>query len=602
VRGQHADLAQARHNDAAPNGGDVANGMDSSWSRFKYSWLHGDIVANTAKVISVIIVLSVAVPIIYVVYGAYESGIPGQAGSHLTTEWQDQVYGSGAYLSALTWSIVLGVVTATTATVIGGAFAWLLTRVEVPLRSLWQGVLLAGFALPPILATMAWTSLLAPNSGFINIWYNDITGHGNLIPLYSFATIAFVMTCVFVPLGYLLTAGAFSAVDISEEEAARTHGFSIRATLWHVTLRAVRRSVLVTWVLIFSISGQTFAVVVLLGAPANVQTIPELMYQGVTTGQIPLGLVTMLGTLLFWPALIAFVVLLFVQRKGDTVRVQPSLREGRWSLGRYHGPVLVVFGLYLAVSTLLPFAVLMLDSFLKYQTGHLTRSLFTLGNYTTALQDPDVLRALENTALLGVIVATVVVLLSFVVAYLQVSAPGSAAARFVEIVTAFPLALPRLGLSLGILWVTDSVPVLHRWTGSLILIAGSMILVNVGLGTRALSADMAQLPRGYVEAAKLAGMGSVDRAVRIIAPQLRVTLVETWRTVLILAFLEIDLVVFLYTPQSETLSIATLLDLSQGLSNTAYPLAVMQVALVACALVISGAIRGWMRRSSRRWA
>ena len=97
----------------------------------------------------------------------------------------------------------------------------------------------------------------------------------------------------------------------------------------------------------------------------------------------------------------------------------------------------------------------------------------------------------------------------------------------------------------------------------------------------------------------LAGLGAATLAAR---EGLRVTLVETWRTVLILAFLEINLVVFLYTPQSETLSIATLLDLSQGLSNTAYPLAVMQVALVACALVISGAIRGWMRRSSRRWA
>jgi iron(III) transport system permease protein len=555
-------------------------------------------VATVTRLLTIITAVIIVAPVAYLVYGAFDSGYPGATGAHMTLQWAHDVYATQQYLPALGWSVALAAAAATIATLVGICFAWLVWRVDIPARGVWQGILFCGFVLPPVLATMAWISLLAPGGGLLNVAFQHLTG-SQLFNVYSFPGIMLTMSVVFAPLAFLLASSAFSNTDFTEEEAARVHGAGILTTIWRVTLPSVRLSIAVAWLLVFSICAQSFSIVLILGPPSHISTIPELMFEGVNGGTISIGEVTMLSTLLLWPALLGFVWLLLFDRRSVVHRTRARARRGSWSLGRFHKPILALFALYLLLSTILPIAAMILNSFFKYQTADITASLFTLNNYREAFSNPNIIGSLENSVELGIGCATIGVVISFLLAYEQVIHRDSLLGRVIEVITALPLALPRLGLSLGFLWVTSSIPALHQASGTLLVIGVTIVVANIGLGTRTLAAEFSQIPKSLDEAGQLCGAPRVVRQLRLTAPMLGRAMVNVWRTYLVLALLEVDLLIFVYLPKTETLSIQTLLSLSQGLTTTAYPLAVMQLVLAGAALGISAVISGLLGRRYR---
>ena len=559
-------------------------------SRFGLTW--GSAASRLGIAVLAIIVIA---PVVFIVYGAFLTGYPAAPATHVTTEWWSAVYGSSAYLPSLAWSLGIAFVTASLATLIGAAFAWTFQRVEVPFRALAEGVLLAAFALPPVLSTIAWVALLAPRAGFLNVLYGDLL-HTDLLNIASSLGIVMVMTFVFTPLAFLLASGGFASADFTEEEAARVHGASLWRTIRSVTIPSVRLSMAVCWILVFTISAQTFAVVLLLGAAANIQTVPELMYQGVVNGQMPVGEVAMLGTLLIWPAALGLAGLLIYDRRSASRGVRISGSPGHWRLGRARAVVLSLGSVYLLVATVLPMLALIAGSFFKYQTSHFSASLLTLANFTGTFANAQAMGYLLNTAVLSVGAATVGLGAAFLVAYLERYDRSSWLRTVVHLVTTLPLVMPRLVLALGFLLALDTVPFLRGWSGSLVVMGATIVIANLGLGTRTLGAHLARLPASLDEAGRMCGASTLPRMYRITLPSIAPSLLAVWRTYFVLTVLEVDLLIFLYQPDTTTLSIATLLGMAEGVGNTVYPLAVLQVILVAVAIGGSAFVGAILKR------
>jgi iron(III) transport system permease protein len=206
-----------------------------------------------------------------------------------------------------------------------------------------------------------------------------------------------------------------------------------------------------------------------------------------------------------------------------------------------------------------------------------------------AFHDQTVLTALGNTIVLGVAAATLGSLCSFLMSYAQVHMEQKVLSRIASALTAVSLSVPRLAFSLGALWCVTETPWLRGSYGALWVIVVTIVIANIGIGMRALSAEMERMPRSWRDAALLSGGNHLVCMFRIVAPNILPTLVAMWRTFFILAILEIDIVLFLYQPQSVTLSVLTLFRLSEGISNTAYPLVVLQLLATAAVLLISAA-------------
>ncbi len=121
-------------------------------------------------------------------------------------------------------TVVLAVVVAALAAVIGTAMAWLTERTALPARRLWTVLLVLPVAIPDFVVGYAWHSF-APN----------------LAPLVG---ASIVMTLGTYPLVYLPVAAALRRADPSMEEAAHSLGVGRAATFFRVTLPLVRTAIL----------------------------------------------------------------------------------------------------------------------------------------------------------------------------------------------------------------------------------------------------------------------------------------------------------------------------------------------------------------------
>ena len=143
------------------------------------------------------------------------------------------------YLKPLGNTLLLAVLTALIVTPIGVLFAWLVARTDLR----WKNGIGFAITLPifisPLIGALAWIALAAPSSGLINAWVGRaIFGmRGNLVDIYSFPAIIFVMSLFYIPLCHLLTVGAFSRLDgalVGGGPCCRLPGRLERVALRHV--------------------------------------------------------------------------------------------------------------------------------------------------------------------------------------------------------------------------------------------------------------------------------------------------------------------------------------------------------------------------------
>jgi len=544
--------------------------------------------------ISLAFVALIALPMIFTVYGVLSASPPGSPFSGLSLAALHSVYGGTRYLPAIRTSLLIGAVTAIAGTFIGGAFAWLLGRTDVPFKGLLRLMLIGTFGLPPVLSTVSWVALLAPGAGFLNVLFDGLFHH-QLMNIYSLPGILLVTVFVFSPFAYLILAGPFIAVSAEEEGAASVHGANLLRVLRHVTLPSVWPSLVTSAVLLFVISAQTFSIPLILGEPARITAVPEHMYRGLISGLDSPAETTAIGTLLLWPGLLAFVwALRSSRRAGLLPRTSRATRGEGMSLGRLRYLAFALAGAYVLVTFATPVVALVLGSFLKYLTPHLSTSLLTLGNYRALFGQSNARLAILNTILMAVGGATLGTVVSLLLAY-SISRFRSWISTLANVASILPLALPRLELALGFLWAFTALPVVNRYSWSLPLITLAVIVGFMGIGVQTLVASLTQLSRDLDESASTSGAGFWTRLLVITTPLLTPTLVSVWRTFFILCVLEVDVVIFLYQSPSVTLSVLTFVNLDQGSTAMSFPLGVAQLAIVAAMVILSSGVQRLLR-------
>ncbi|MFC4948899.1 ABC transporter permease [Pseudonocardia sp. GCM10023141] len=540
------------------------------------------------RLLGVVLFLLTIVPIGFLIFRTFVPYDPSESGLAALAK----VFGTTAYLTEITNSVLFSAVAGALATVLAATMAWFVHRVRVGGARVWEAILISGFALPPVLAATAWTALLAPRAGFLNHWWAATVGDGNdLLAIRSPVGLVFVLTIVFVPFAYLVLAGPFASLPTDDEEAALIHGCGVWRLLVHVTIPSIRVPLVTSFVLVFSFALQTFSVPLLLGEPAGIHTIPVDMYLGEVTGQIPVAESNALGLLLLVVGAVAFVLLWRVQTRSAAVTRGAGRASGRTStvsLGRWRWPLLVLMGLYFLITVVLPIGALVLVSFMHFITPELTASVFTLDNYSGLFARDTTRLALQNTVVLSVVVATVGAFLALLLGYAIVRTKG-VLSRLLDASASLPLAVPRLALAFGFLWTIADVTFLHRIANFWLLVC-VVTLTFLGVGVRTSVAAMQRIGVELDEAAAVGGAPMWRRLLHVIGPMALPSLVSIWRTLFVLSVLEVDVLIFLYQGPSVTVSVLNFVLLDQGFSPAVFPLAVVQVGLCAAVVVLTSGL------------
>lgn len=542
-----------------------------------------------------IVILAIATPVIYLVVGAFHEDQSGVAGGTLTWANIRAVYGSAQYLSPLRNSVALGVAVAILAVVLGGALAWICERTDAPGRG-WLGALIpVPILIAPLVTSLAWIAIAAPNAGFLNaIVHAVIPSVNSLFTIYSFAGVVLVLVLHLTPYAYLGIRAALATLDPSLEEASTTLGVGKFRTAWRMTLPLVAPAVITSGLLVFVFAVEDFSAPSLLGTPAGFTTVPSEIYLDVANGGLT-GQAATAGSLLLWLAVIGLALQRRITAKAGRYRSisgKPGMHRAV-SLGPWRPVATAVGVLYLMAALIGPYCALVYGSLLRFVTPHITRTNFTLGNYSSIV-NPENIDALRNTIELALVGSAAAIVTYTLIAFI-LTRTSWRLRRLLDYATVVPFALPGIVVGIGFLWAFVSLPPMHLY-GTVFGLGVVYIVRYMGLGVQQLKSAAVQVTPDLEAAARLAGAGRLRAFITISLPLLLKAIRATWAALIVLFSLEVSSTILLYSPTSRTLPVLIWNDAAENPTG-AFAIAALQVTAVFIILALGAGVR---RQRDRR--
>jgi iron(III) transport system permease protein len=168
------------------------------------------------------------------------------------------------YLRSLWHSLILGVATVITSSVLGIAVAFLLVRYDFAGRSLFGFLTMIPIISPPLVGVLGFTFILG-RAGTVNVLLMDAFELRPVNFLYGIHGVVLVETLHLFPMITLNVVDALGKVDPSLEEAAESVGARGFSKLWRVTLPLTTPGYVAGALLVFIWTFSDFATPLVLG-------------------------------------------------------------------------------------------------------------------------------------------------------------------------------------------------------------------------------------------------------------------------------------------------------------------------------------------------
>jgi iron(III) transport system permease protein len=505
------------------------------------------------------------VPLVMLLYGSIRSAPIGEPGATYTIQNYVKAYFDKEFYFLLLNSIYYGLGTCTLTFLIGTFLAWVSERTNTPLKKLFVVMSLVPFIIPGILSTISWILLLSPKIGLINLVIKELLGLESApFNVYTMWGMIWAESIHLYPLVFLLMSAAFRNMDTSLEEAALTAGSSTFTTFCRVTLPLMRPAMFSVLLINFIRGIEAFEVPALIGVPAKISVFTTKIFLAIHQFPSDFGLAGAYA-----------VTLLVISTTGVLIYGRITRREERYATvtGKGYRPRVIDLGVWkyltLGVSFLifflaviLPVFVLLWSSFIPYY-GVPSRELMekmTWANYQYILNYPLALTAFKNSFYLSVGSATLVMLLTSLIAWITVKTklPGRA---LLDNMTFIPIAMPGIVLGVSLIWVYLTLPIPIYGTIWVLLLA--YITKFMPYGIRAASASMIQINKELEEASLTAGGTWFQTFRKVLLPLLMPGFTAGWIYISILALRELSTSILLYSYNSTVLSIMAF-DLWEG--------------------------------------
>jgi len=197
-------------------------------------------------------------------------------------------------------SMILGVIVATTSTIIGFITAYSLYKVQLPMRGFFRQIVMLPIISPPFMLTISIILLMGRN-GLITKQLLGITNYS----IYGLDGLIIVQTLGMYPIAYRVLTGVLSRISPELENAALNLGGDKGYVFRSVTLPLSIPGLASAWLLVFVTSIADFANPMVLAGNFDVLSVQAYMQ---FTGMYNLSRGSALAIMLLFPALLAFVI------------------------------------------------------------------------------------------------------------------------------------------------------------------------------------------------------------------------------------------------------------------------------------------------------
>jgi len=523
-------------------------------------------------------------PMSMIVYGAFWSSMPGEPG-HLTLAGYSEAFSQPGLLKALWTTYWLTILTKIISLSLAIFFAWVIARTDTPGRQWLEVGFWLYFFMPFMPLAMAWVLLLAPDFGLVNQALRKLPFiDGNVFNVHSYGGIIWASTLTSTSFMVLLIAPAFRRMEASLEEASTLAGASTATTVFKILIPLMAPTILGVLFLTFIRGIEAFETPLILGFPAGIHVYATKLYD-LLHEEPPAYPPAMALTNIF---LLTLFIMIYIQNayiKGKTFTTIGgrgfSVRP--LALGRWKYVTLTICLVWLAIGTLLPVLTLLFGSCMRIFGVFLREGSFSISHWVFLVTDRSFWFSLKITLLLGVLVATVGLLLHSLISYVIVKTPFRGK-KALEFVSWLPWAVPGIVLGLGIFWAyVGGVRLPFALYGTLWILVMAMIIKEMPIGIRAMSGGLMQLSNELEESSRVHG-ASFPRTFRsIIAPLLAPTFIATWIIIFLAAVRDLSTVILLYSAKSKVLSVLNYELWASGRMESAFGIGLVTTVIVIVA-------------------
>lgn len=498
---------------------------------------------------------------------------------------------SGGNRAALWNTVIIGVGATLFALTLGCSMAWLAARSNVPFKPLVQIAGIMPMFISSLIGALAWSLLASPEQGYLNLLLRDLS-LPDFINVYSIPGIIFVAGLYYAPYAFLLVNAALSLLNPELEEAAYVHGGRFRNVIGGITFKLVTPAVLGAATLTLVLIMENFPIPQVLGSPEGIQTVPSQIYRLMATAPSKPNQASAAGAIL----LVITAIMIFIQRRVLATREFVTVAGKGFTprphdLGRWRWPAFVFALSYFLIAVAMPLFALVESAFRSNPYTANVAAMFEPESFSTenmrdVLMSDTLQQSLKNSIMVGVGASLFGGLLYLVLGYYvhRTKGPGR---RSLSYIAMWPAAVPALVIGLGFLWTWTRFPFIYGTLAILVLAYISHLLPQ---GFQGMSSSMIQVHADLEESAQVCGAGRIRTVWEILLPLIRTGVVSTMLLIFILSMRELSVAIFLFTSETQVLSIAIYNTWEGGRLP---PVAAMSLVYIAVLLVLTFVARRW---------
>lgn len=411
----------------------------------------------------------------------------------------------------------------------------------------------------------------------ISQWLN--TNFNFELDLYGLPGLWIVQTISYFPLAYMTITGVLRAISPNLEIAAQNlgaRGFKLFRT---ITLKLALPGVINAFLLVAINCFADFGNPKLIGG--NYSLLAVEIYGEIINNEA--GLASVMGIILVIPALIVFWVQNKILSKGSysTITGKPVSGLKRITTSKRTDALLFSFNSLISLFIISMFAITILFAFTKNFGRDNTFTLDHIMKVVLSSSSPAVL----NSLVLSLISALLAVALALVLAYIVVRKPFPGK-KLLDFSAVLPIALPGTFVGLALIVAFSKGPIVLQGSAALIVIA--MLLKQMPVGYRGLTASFKQVDKSIEEAATNLGASSRKTLTTIVFPMLQKTVVANFVYAFMKNMNTLSTIIFLITPKWVVAAVSIF---NYAETGTYYWAAAVAVGLMGATLGTLGVIK-----------
>ncbi|MGD8541276.1 MAG: iron ABC transporter permease [Desulfobacteraceae bacterium] len=525
-------------------------------------------------------------PVIMLVFGSFSKGL-GAFGT-FTLEKYIQAYTDPAFAEVIVNTVIFVLGSSLVATGLALFLSYLNNRTDIPFKFLFKIISLIPMMIPHILFSVSWVLLLNPSNGMINLFLKQVLSlDAAPLNIYSLWGMILVEGLLDLPIAYLIIAPAMASFDVALEESSKVSGASNLRTLLRVTLPVLRPAILAAFILGVIRSLASFAVPSVIGMPGRITVLATHIYNSIAKGfAADFGKAAAVGM----SVLVTAITLIFIYRHltAESEKfVTISSRGYRPTVIQLKGarvPMFLAVGLLSAVLIVLPVLVLFYSSLVPYTMVPSLKafSMMSWKHWADVLHDPISLLSLKNSLFLGVVGATLGVVLSIFVAYVIVKVK-TRGASILESLSFLSFSFPGIVIGVGFMWFFVQTP-LYATLWALLI---GYIATYLPYGIRPMASAFIQIHSHLEESSLVCGAGNWTTMRRIVIPLLVPGIVSGWILMATMFLRELTLSVVLSRPGTEVLAVQILRFAEDGLWGKLSALGILMIGISTVLVVLA---------------